>query len=49
MSRTALTDEPVFTAERFEYKAAIRYGIAILCPWLIQAVECDEDTTTTTP
>ena len=46
-SRTALTDEPVFTAERFEYKGAVRYGLAVVCPWLIQAVAATEDSTTT--
>ena len=47
VSRTALTDEPVFTAERFEYKGAVRYGLAVVCPWLIQAVQATEDSTTT--
>lgn len=47
ISRTAETDEPVFTASRFEYKGGVRYGEAILCPWLIQGVQATEDTTTT--
>lgn len=41
------TDEPVFRRSRFEYKGGIRYGEAVACPWLIQAVQATEDTTTT--
>lgn len=47
-SRTDPEDSNVFKREVFEYKAARRYGLAVVAPWLVQAVLWTGDSTTTT-
>ena len=41
-------DEPRWKRERVQYKVHRRYGRAIVAPWVVQAVQQTEDTTTTT-
>lgn len=50
-SQTSPTDDEVFYRERFAYKAARRYGLAVVCPWLVQYSRGRDDgeATTTTP
>lgn len=48
IAQTALESEAYFNRHVFEYQAARRYGKAIVCPWCIQAVNWNEDSTTTT-
>ena len=47
---TALDSDPVFRRHVFEYQAQRRYGEAMVCPWVVQAVDWDATTdVTTTP
>ena len=51
-SQTSADSDAAFDREEYRYKARIRYATAILCPWLIQAVDwgaTSVPTTTTTP
>ncbi len=42
------TDEDAFKRDVFNYKVRERHGSAIMCPWVIQAVNWDAETMTTT-
>lgn len=48
IAQESLDDDSHFNRHEFRYQAARRYGEAIVCPWLIQAVNWNEDSTTTT-
>jgi len=50
ISQTSLESDAYFDRHSFRYQAARRYGEAIVCPWVVQAVNWDAATmSTTTP
>ena len=48
IAQDKLEDDSHFNRHEFRYQACRRYGIAVVCPWLIQTVNWNEDSTTTT-
>jgi len=47
-SQTSADSDEVFERNRYRYKAEIRYALMIIAPWLIQASDWTEDSSTTT-